>query len=819
MIFKVKKNKFSEKNIYPFFGLILTILLISFVIFRQYIFGNYYFLSKGLWSDLVRVNLPTYYQLFDSIKEGGIFWSWKMGIGTDAFSHADVFFDPFTYILFIKGRSGIPYMMVWLFIVKLVFQGISMNFYLKYLKINPWASAIASVLYAFSGYSLIMGNNFALSTILVYTPLVFCGLEKWIKEKKYLLLLLGLFLTCIYSYYFFYILGIMSAVYLIIRCKWCGAKIFKNLLFLLLMGILAILLSSFALLPQLQLVLNSPRVSGSSDINTGISLWIPQIKVLITGIMRLIENNVLGNPINSHYMGTTYFNSMDYFQMSCYVSSYFFVFYWHYIKTEKENRKKIIFISTLIAIAILVPVVSFVFNAFSTINARWLFVLSILGSLIIAISIDSIIAHKKVDLLALLEGVLGSIVIILVGIFFFCINSSSYTKTYQEYLNTAQNSIYILIFLSLGIILVSLIYNVHFVPEKIKNPFIIISFIVLISVDITLNYYHIFEVDNNTYTKNDAIYDDASAQIIESIMEEDTSFYRINKTFDSVYDSNLIPSENDAMAQGYYGLKSYNSINNNEYINFLQQVGIYVCIPLNIDYYKNSGIEPEDIVGQTLNYIDGVENDPCLLDYLGVKYFLTKEGEDIPAETYDFLYQTNGINVYHNKAAFPLAFVNNKIMTLSDFKGLTDKEKREVLLSYTIIDDNTIVSDHYEKSPSSTEILEMAEQKNAAFELLYFSEDNIAFNITVDELKAYLSFSIPYDENWHIYIDNQEVKTEKINISLLGAEITEGTHHVVLKYVPEMFYLGLIFSGITFICILIVYVIIRFYQKNKIIVN
>ena len=62
-----------------------------------------------------------------------------------------------------------------------------------------------------------MGSNFALGTVLVYAPLVFLGIEKWMDSGRIKILLAGLFLTCIYSYYFFFIMGILSAGYLCVR--------------------------------------------------------------------------------------------------------------------------------------------------------------------------------------------------------------------------------------------------------------------------------------------------------------------------------------------------------------------------------------------------------------------------------------------------------------------------------------------------------------------------------------------------------------------------------------------------------------------------
>ena len=197
----------------------VAILLLSCVVCRYYVFGGYYFLSKENLGDLLRSTLPAYYHLYDNLFGGsGGFWSWRMGIGTSMFTHGDIFFDPFTYIAFLGGRTHIPDMMVWLYILKLVAEGICFYYYIDYFRVDRRASVIAAVCYAFSGYSIITGDFFALATIMVYFPLICLGIEKWLDGKGRILLVVSLFLTGIYSFYFYYQAGILAGVYLIVRC-------------------------------------------------------------------------------------------------------------------------------------------------------------------------------------------------------------------------------------------------------------------------------------------------------------------------------------------------------------------------------------------------------------------------------------------------------------------------------------------------------------------------------------------------------------------------------------------------------------------------
>jgi uncharacterized membrane protein YfhO len=51
--------------------------------------------------------------------------------------------------------------------------------------------------------------------------------------------------------------------------------------------------------------------------------------------------------------------------------------------------------------------------------------------------------------------------------------------------------------------------------------------------------------------------------------------------------------------------------------------------------------------------------------------------------------------------------------------------------------------------------------------------------------------SIPYDANWHIYIDGVEVPTYESAEALLAADISAGEHTIELRYIHRQFYLGL----------------------------
>lgn len=788
---------------------ILGIFSLSLIIFRQFVFDGYYFLSKGFMTDLLRVSLPTYYQLYDSITSGGNFWSWKMGIGTNMFVHADVFFDPFTYILFIFGRESIPNMMIWLFITKLIFQGISFFAYIDYFKLDKKASTIASIIYAFSGYSLIMGNNFALGTILVYTPLIFLGIEKWLDTGKKTTLTISLFLTCIYSYYFFYIVGIFSLMYLCIRIYQRKEKFFKNLMILAGIALFVILASSFTLLPQIELVLSSSRTSMSKDIHFGLNLFIPQIKAYVTAILRSFCGDILGNVNTNSYIGFCHFNGHDFFQMSTYSSAFIVILLTQLFYYKREKIKSYIIIFIIISLITIFPIFSYILNAFSTVNARWMFIVSLIECLAIGFSVDSILEKGKLHGTSLVNGVIASNLIIVISLIIVSIphDETDFVTQLSKYAVNAQK--YILA-ISLLYILFSFLYLFQNIKrKKLAKITITILVLMIILIDENINYYQCYGAKESTceYREEEkTCYEDTSTKIIQTIQKNDNTLFRINKTFDSVYDINNIPSENDAMAQKYFGLKNYTSLNNPSYMAFLQRLGIYVGLPILHDYYKSAGIPPEAVTGQSLNYIDGVGDRYQIMNYLGVKYLITDSSTPNIPQNFEKNLQTRDFICYQNKNYYPIAFSHSSKMSLTEFEQLTDNNKDFALLNYTIVD-----SIQTQNSPIETNeevLLELSKEKQNAFELLSFNEDKIKFNIRIPQGSEYLSTSIPYDKNWNIYIDGKKVETCKINISLLGARITPGNHRVDIIYKLKSFNIGVIISTACFLFLLI-YVIQR----------
>jgi uncharacterized membrane protein YfhO len=74
--------------------------------------------------------------------------------------------------------------------------------------------------------------------------------------------------------------------------------------------------------------------------------------------------------------------------------------------------------------------------------------------------------------------------------------------------------------------------------------------------------------------------------------------------------------------------------------------------------------------------------------------------------------------------------------------------------------------------------------------------------------------TIPYDEGWHVSIDDKEVTTYTQYNTFLGFDIPKGKHKIVLKYKPPYFKEGIAIS-LTTLLLIIGYEIVTKIYKNK----
>lgn len=785
---------------YGFLLLCALLIGMSLILYSEYVFSGRLFVFEDFGSDSIRVAVPTYLYFFDWFTHGMPWWSDKMGLGTSVLSHGDVIFDPFTYVLFIFGQRGIMYLFVHMIILKIIASGIFFWLFLGKYKVSLYAKLLGSLTYAFGGYMIVVGQNYVFGTIYVYMPLIFLGFEMWLQDKKNWLLILMLTATALYFYYFFYMTAIFFGVYAMFRYiaffNFSIKHFLKYIFSLIGYGLLSLGLSAFFWLPSLALTLTNLRIGAASP--SVDKMFFPDIFVLTTAVGRLFGYDVFGGP--KEYLG--YAN--DYFQLA-FFSGIFTLVLAPQIFSEKNAKKKkayIVFAFSLLFL-LAIPFFAYVFNGFSDFTYRWTYIFHFSLSLFLAIAATNVFEKRIYN-----AQILRRTLVVLASTPFFVLLFLLNTGQMDAVLRSIK-----IFFVDYILILIYVILIILFFRTRYKQ---IIKILLLLLVCFELLWFprHFIHDRITTYpdpVKNNLGYFDNTNKAVDYLTKFDPSIYRIDKSYDSVVSEyGNTPSDNDAMAQGYRGLKSYNANNQPNYIRFLQNADIFVKYP---KFYPPSSMKPHDLKDENLNYINGVGDRFLLQSFLGVKYYLAKDGVIVPAY-YHPLKKIGDITVFSNTNYLPLGFTLDSFILRDEFKKLSPQAKDVALLSHVVVDTAEILPGNIYHStkipPNQDEVaLVVQERRNKSLHITSYRGDDIQGRIKTSKNKV-LVFSIPYDLGWHAYLDSTKVNLLKVDNGLIGLMLPPGSHTIRLQYIPQKMYMGIVIS----ISSILLYLLYLVFQKS-----
>ncbi len=129
-------------------------------------------------------------------------------------------FDPFVFICVLFPRSWVPQMFAFATILKGICGAFAIRAYLKYMGVKEGSARVGATAFAFCGYiNFFVGFPSAVS-MCCSVPLILLGIEKVIREKKPTILIFGLFLLGLISFFFLVVLCIFGVLYALWRYFW-----------------------------------------------------------------------------------------------------------------------------------------------------------------------------------------------------------------------------------------------------------------------------------------------------------------------------------------------------------------------------------------------------------------------------------------------------------------------------------------------------------------------------------------------------------------------------------------------------------------------
>ena len=762
--------------------LICIVLGISCVLFNKFIFGNYVFVynERDVSQDCIAGLYPYIYHIYNN-KEGFSWWSFNSGLGNNMFPTllTYCFTDPFTFIGAIFWNP-IENGFIYTHILKLLC--ISLVFYKFILLVtqNRYSALVTSILMAFCGFLMLNGQHYYFVNKVLYFILLIYAIEIFLVKNNKTLLFFVLLLN-LFDVYFFYQNVFFVFVYLIFRSVYHNYSFkfhFNKVVQISIIGFIALLVSSFLLLPYVHVLASGPRVSTNKIELSKMIFSLNPKEFYFNLIGRFFSNNLSGNGLN-------YFSEFMIIPQIFSGLITILVLPQMFKIPNKNHRYAFILLFIFSFTSLILPFFAYLFTAFQELYFRWTYGIVFFNLLIFAYLIKSTLVNHFLNKKILIITYISLITILLLFWIYFRRNEGEWiwiNNVKGLYLTHNSNLKYvvlrILIYLSIYTFLLTLI-------KKYKLT-ICLFLIFLVSSEIVLENYSFF-YNRRIVVKNNNRYENTSKEAINYIKSIDQSkFYRIEKNYLSIGNGFEF---NDALVHDYYGLKTYNSYNNKEYLQF--------CKVLNLVPQKHwANLLP--------SWRFDLYNRYKLLNLFSVKYLLSKK--EIKDSNLKFYSKRKDIYIYKNLKTLPFGFTYSKVIARNTFNKLNNDQKDSIVNSDLVLEKNTFLK--YSKRFNK-------QYKRNYFKIIKFSNSNIIGSID-SKVSSLLFFSIPYDKGWEIFINGKKTNYIKANIGFIVVPINKGQHKVELKYTPPLFKEGLWISLSTILGILIFFIIKKMRKKNKI---
>lgn len=195
----------------------LLALLTGLAAFLPYIIATEGFFT--LAEDYNQQQLPFLAAAAEGLRElGSGEWTWNLDLGASLITGFGYYNlgSPFTWLALPFSKAGIPYLAVWLILLKYIVAAETAYFWLKrFVKRNSGA-VLGGLLYAFSGFQ---STNllFHFHDAVAFFPLLLLGLDRLTEEKKGLGFILSVALNCLVNYVFFVQEVVFVVLYFLVR--------------------------------------------------------------------------------------------------------------------------------------------------------------------------------------------------------------------------------------------------------------------------------------------------------------------------------------------------------------------------------------------------------------------------------------------------------------------------------------------------------------------------------------------------------------------------------------------------------------------------
>lgn len=763
------------KKVSPLIKLITVTLLIVFLYYLPYIITNTPFEYGG---DLKPQGFTFFTEFkslisFSKLMNGILpFYSWDFFLGTNFWASKTYYIvsDIFSYIsLLIPLHFYSTYALITGF--KVIMAACLFYLYLSTFTTHIWSRILSSIAYAFSAWMIYFYGQTSFISYYVLMPLLLYSTELFLKKNKSAPFVLSVALLLLTNFLFFYSSSIFLVFYFTYRYLILNKSIngfIKKTLYLLLLYIIGVFISSIFILPSFYYMLENDRVG-----NSVLSLFYSDPKIYMHLLSSLFVPShvfIYGNNV----FETNYHISREIVLWSGSLSALLLP----QILADKDvwfKKITIIFYSCLLII-LFTPIGGSIMNGFSEFSFRW--TLSLIAMNLVMMvrytSNPSLINHK-----VLRNTYLFALLIVITAV--------PLTLILSGEINLIQNFLP-----QIGLfILVSIILTIYYFALKIKTERIYIILFILLSLELSTSSFYILgysrllplfswnQVNEATHVLQDN--QNELNDFLDSLDEENyASYYRVYIPHDSLYWSY---SHNMSVFYQVNGLMTYDST------------------------YATSLNDLKHLAPQVMEFgSDWIFNikDPVLMNFLSVKYAIVTSENEVPFINKVLITDQyrGSLKIYLNLDYRSIGTTYNKYVDGTSYY-------RNGLSELNLLLDSVLVRDE------DKELLSINANVSQGLQLeeIQYGDNHLSGKLDSDG-NGLMVLTLPYDEGWQISINGTNTNYYRVNGGFIGIPIQAGLNELEMYFIPKGFKVGFILSCLgTLICFYLIY---RDLKINKI---
>ncbi len=752
-----KLKSFIIKSKYVFL-LVFLVTVIYLVICGPYLLTDTPFL---LGADARMQYLQFYSLLEDNIANGFSFYSNNTFLGNDFYSTR--LFLNFDILDYISAYFKIDYFsstMILTYIRSLI-GALCFYKYAKNLNWKPLICIILALCFTYNSWSLDSMKDPFFHSFYVLIPLYFLSIERYLKNNKIILFVVMTSYLAVNSYYMFYTLSLFTVIYFIYRYYTINLS-FENLIksAIKLIGyyFIAVMIASFALVPSILNVMGNSRVFETSNL-----ILFDSIKVYISMLLSLFNYtsttiNRVGDFTSILYHSSELNNTLLYVSISSsmYISLILFQTFFKNCINYKAN--KVLFL--LFSIMLFIPFFSSAMHGFSAPNFRWSFTIIFMILLVIGefLNQENCVINKKITTRVVMISI-----ILLLSMYFIMVYNFKFTGSITEFSIWIMTILFLLIYL-------------YVINRKNNMKLILVIIVCELSIISYISFFnnpHFKMYDRDTMDRYLNVLSSEKG-IEKSFLDNDdsnyTDYYRIFVPYNSVGWS---ISNNINLLFDYKGIMSYDST------------------------YSSSLNDLSGIVNihDSLHWMLSI-HDSELMDYVGVKYAIITNENELINDNYKYVFDYGYFAVYENENYVNLG------QTMTDIKIYEEVNESSDLNDFVIV-----------KSKDYDEVSSLVgDEKIVGFDFVYEQKDLIAAEIST-KMPGFITTSIPYDKGFKIIVNDVQRKMYNVNGGFIGFELDEGYNDVKMYFMPFGIKIGIILSASGLFLFIVMLLIRRKYKK------